>query len=138
VFGSLAFTLSVLNTQVALGSGSLQIGFHLPGVQPAAYRPGLDEEHVRAISAQEVSARLDGLKQDQQELVQSYSQMTREEMQQEMLRLARALEVAQTQLAHSFDTRLAYFGQEAARADREQRQAIDDINARVVLASNPR
>jgi anti-sigma factor RsiW len=133
---ALVFTLSVFATEATLADGSFHISFRLPGARPSANLPDLDEERVRAISAQEVSLQMASLKQDQQELLQRYSQMTREEMQQELLRLSQALDVALAQRERTWDTRLTHFGQEAARADREQRRVITDLAALVVPASN--
>ena len=130
---ALVFSLSVLNTQAAFAGGTFQISFRLPGT-PATGSGW--EERMRAIAAQEVSTHSASLKQDQQELMQRCSQMTREEMQQELLRLSKAVDLALSERERTWDTRLAYLGQEAARADREQRRAIDDLAFRVVPASN--
>jgi hypothetical protein len=64
--------------------------------------------------------------------------MTREEIQQELLRVTQALDVVLAQRERTWDTRLTQFGQEALRADLEQRRVINDLAALVVPASNPR
>lgn len=132
---ALLFTLSLLNTQATLADGGLQLHFRLPGTAPVGTDSGW-EERVRAIAVQEISSQTSSLQRDQEELLQRCSRMTREEMQQELLRLSQAVDLALAQNQRSWDTRLAYFGQEAARADREQRRVISDLAAYVVPASN--
>lgn len=135
---ALLFTLSLLNTEATLADGGFQIRFRLPGAQPAAPRSDW-EERMRVIAAQEVSVRAASQQRDQQELLQRFSRMNREEMQQELLRLSQAMDVALAQNQRTWDTRLANLGQEAARADREQRRVISGLAAYaayVVPASN--
>jgi hypothetical protein len=125
---ALVFTLSVLSTQATIADGSFQISFRLPGAAPAAAAsdPGWDER-MRAIAAQEVSTRSASLQRDQQELLRRFSQMNRAEVQQEFLRFSQAVDLALAQRERTWDTRLTYFGQEAARADLEQRRVIDGL-----------
>src|SRR5262245_37069416 len=83
---ALVFTLSVFNTQATVADGGFQLSFRLPGTAATASGPAW-EDRVRAIAAQEVSMHSANLRNNQQELMQRYSQMTREEMQQELLRV---------------------------------------------------
>jgi hypothetical protein len=134
---ALVFSLGVLNTQAAFADGTFQVSFHLPGA--AATGPvSRWDERMRTIAAQEISTRSASLQRDQQELAQRISQMTREEIQQELLRVTQALDVVLAQRERTWDTRLTQFGQEALRADLEQRRVINDLAALVVPASNPR
>jgi len=128
---ALVFSLSVLSTQAAFADGTFQISFHLPGTAPTASGSSWDER-MRTIAAQEVSTRSASLQRDQQELLQRFSQMTREEMQQELLRVTQALDVVLAQRERSWDTRLINLGQEVVRADLEQRRVINDIAAQFV------
>ncbi len=132
---ALLFLLSLLSTEATLSAGSMELRFRLPGAHPAVARSDWDER-MRAIAAQEVSARTTSLQQDQEELLEHWSQMTREEMQQELLRLSQAVDVALAQNQRAWDTRLSSFGREAARNDLEQRRVISDLAAFVVPASN--
>lgn len=134
---AILFTLGVLNTQVDLGDGRLQISFGLPGSRPAALHPDLDQR-IETIATQVVAAQSAGLQRDQEELVQRCSQMSREEMQQELLRLSRAFDVALAEKERTFDSRLNTLGRDAAIAVRQQGKAIADLAAFVVPASNPR
>lgn len=122
------FMLSLLNASASLEGGRLQLDFALPGARPPAnaLRAGWQDE-VRAIAAQEVALRSANLEQSQEELLERYSQMSRQELQQELLRLTQAVDVALAQKERSFDTRLATLGREAARADLETRQALTQM-----------
>src|SRR5262245_13118585 len=125
------FTLGVLNTEASYTGGGFQVRFRLPGSSAAS--AAWDEERLRTIAAQEVTLQTAGMKRDQQESLQHCSQMSREELQQELLRVTRALDAVLEQRERTWDSRLANFGQEAARADLEQRRAITDL---IELVSN--
>src|SRR5262245_11835027 len=131
---ALVFSLSLFNTQAAFADGTFQVSFHLPGTARTAASSSWDER-MRAIAAQEVSTRSASMQQDQQELLSRWSQMTREELQQELLRVTQAVDVGLAERERTWDTRLSNFAQQAARADLEQRRVIDDLYA---LVSNPR
>ncbi len=125
---ALLFTLSLLSARASFEGGRLQLDFALPGAPPAASapRPGWQDE-VRAIAAQEVALRSANLEQSQEDLLERYSQMSRQELQQELLRLTQAVDVALAQKERTWDTRLATLGREAARADQETRQALTQM-----------
>jgi hypothetical protein len=71
-----------------------------------------------------VATRAASLEQDQEELFQRCSLMTREELQ----RLAQAVDLALARNREAYDTQLATFVNQAARADLEQRQVITDLD----------
>jgi len=135
VAAALLFTLSVFSAEATFSGEGLELRFRLPGSNSTAARSGWDER-MRAIAAQEVSARTTSLREDQEQLLQRWSQMTREEMQQELLRLSQAVDVARAQDQRTWDARLSYLGEEAARADLQQRRVISDLYDYVAPASN--
>ena len=133
---ALLFSLSLLSARASYEGGRLQLDFSLPGARPAApaqvvdwqgeLPPGLHDE-VRAIAAQEVAARSASLEQRQDELLQRFSQMSRQELQQELLRLTQAVDYARAQDRRTFDTQLTTLGREAARADLETREVLTNL-----------
>jgi hypothetical protein len=129
---ALVFALSLFNTEATLAGGGLQLSFRLPGARPAEARPGWEED-VRAIAAQVYSAQSADLQRDQEELLKRCSQMTRAEMQQELLRLSQTIDLVLTQNQRTWDTRLGHLRQ----ADLEQRRVISEVAAYVVPASHP-
>lgn len=135
VAAALLFTLSVFSADVTVSDGGMELRFRLPGTSPTAERPGWDER-MHAIATQVVSAQTNSLREAQEELLLRWSRMTREELQQELLRLSQAVDVALAENQRSWDTRLSYVSQEAARNDLEQRRVISDMAAYIVPASN--
>jgi anti-sigma factor RsiW len=131
VAAALLFTLSVFSADVTLSGGSLELRFRLPGTGSSVARSDWDER-MHAIATQAVSAQTNILREAQEELLQRWSRMTREELQQELLRLSQAVDVALAQNQRTWDTRLSYVSQEAARNDLEQRRVISDLAAYVV------
>jgi hypothetical protein len=130
---ALLFTLSVVNTDATIAGGNFQLSFRLPGARPADTHPGWED--VRAIANQVCAAQSASLQSSQQELMERWSRMNREELQQELLRFSQAIDVVLAQNQRSWDDRLVHLGQRAARADLEQRRVISDLAAYVVPAS---
>jgi len=127
------FLLSVLNTQVTSEGGQVRISFGLPGARPAESAPSSDwREEARSIAAQEIETRTAGLENSQEELFQRCSLMT----QQELLRLSQAVDLALARSQEQWDTRLASFGREAARADLETRRVVTDLAAATLPVSS--
>jgi hypothetical protein len=130
---ALLFTLSLLNARASLEGGRLQLDFALPGARSFAAVPAVNwpaanwHDEVRAIAAQEVALRSAGLEQSQEDLLQRYSLMTREELQRELLRLTQAVDFALAQKERSFDSRLETLTRETVRADLETRQALTQM-----------
>ena len=136
------FLLALFGTHASVAEGRLELSFGLPGAAPAPVRVRgmpLSEDLVRTIANDIVDdafqTRGASFKQDQEELLQRYSLMTREEMQQELLRLSRAVDFTLAEKDRAYQERLAAFGREAARADLEQRNRIQDLY-RILPASN--
>jgi len=136
------FLLALLGTHASVENGRLEFSFGLPGAQPA--RPSLqgqplDEDLVRSIAHeaanQAVQTRAASFEQGQEELLQRYQLMTREEMQQEILRLSRTLDVVLAEKDRTYREQLTTLGREAARADLEQRDRIEGLY-RILPASN--
>jgi anti-sigma factor RsiW len=126
------FTLSLLNARAAVADGRFELSFGLPGAStsPAA-APQDWREEMRAVAsevtAREFSARATSFQQSQQELLRRCTQMTKEELQAELLRLSQAVDYALAQHQENWDTRLTSLGREAARADLETRRVITDL-----------
>jgi len=142
VAAAVLFLLALLGTQLNAGDGRLELSFGLPGARPAPGRApggGLDEALVRTIANDVVDdafvQRGAAFRQDQEELLQRYSLMSREEMQQELLRLSRAVDLALAEKERAYEQRLEALGREAVRADLEQRDRIQDLY-QILPASN--
>lgn len=136
------FLLALLGTHASVENGRLELSFGLPGARPAttpvAGAP-LSEDLVRSIAHeaanQAVQTRAASFEQGQEELLQRYQLMTREEMQQEILRLSRTLDVVLAEKDRAYLEQLTNLGREAARADLEQRDRIEGLY-RILPASN--
>jgi len=136
------FLLALLGTHASVENGRLELSFGLPGARPellpVAGTP-LSEDLVRTIAHeaanQAVQTRAASFEQGQEELLQRYQLMTREEMQQENLRLARMLDVVLAEKDRAYREQLTTLGREAARADLEQRDRIEGLY-RILPASN--
>ena len=128
---ALLFVLSVLNARASLEGGRLQLDFALPGSHrvdgPTVATTGLPAglaDQVRTIAAQEVAARAANLQQNQEQVAERYSQMTRQELLQEIVRLSQAVDVALDQKERTWNSQLDTLTRETANADLQMRQAI--------------
>jgi hypothetical protein len=138
------FLLALFGTQATLDDGRLEFSFGLPGSRPAtttvAGQP-LDEDLVRTIAHQAANEALQtrtaSFEQGQEELLQRYQLMTREEMQQELLRLSHAVDLALAEKERTYQEQLTALGRQAAANDLEQRDRIEGLY-RILPASNDR
>jgi hypothetical protein len=139
------FLLALFGTHASLERGRLELSFGLPGSRPAPVetRVGgpLDESFVRTVANEAIDDAITqrGLvrRQDQEELLQHLQLMSREEMQEAILRLARATDVANAERDRAYQELLATLGREAARADLTNWGRIQDLEGRIQPVSNP-
>lgn len=139
------FLLALFGTHASLEGGRLELSFGLPGSRPVPVetREGtpLDESFVRTVANHAIDEAIAqrGLvqKQDQEELAQRLQLMSREEMQEAILRLARATDIANAERDRAYEELLTAFGREAVRADLTNWGRIQDLEGRIQPVSNP-
>lgn len=139
------FLLALFGTQASVERGRLELSFGLPGTQPVPLdaRAGvqLDEGLVRTIANDAIDDAImqRGLvrRQDQEQLMQQLQLMSREELQEAMVRLAQATDVANAERDRAIEQLLTALGREAARADLTTMGRIQDLEGRIVPVSNP-
>ena len=145
VAAAVLFLLALVGTQASVERGRLELSFGLPGTRPVpdGMRGGapLDEGLVRTIANDVFDDAITqhGLvrRQDQEELMQRVQLMSREEMQQAILRLAQATDVANAERDRAYEELLTALGREAVRADLATMGRIQDLEGRILPVSNP-
>jgi anti-sigma factor RsiW len=138
---ALLFTLSVLGARASVADGRCELSFHLPGFsadppsagpQASAALPVEYAAAVRSIAADEVATRTASFEQNQNELLEHFAQLNREEL----VRLAQAIDTALAQNQRVVDQRFTNLGREAARADLETRRVVTDLAAYMPVSNN--
>jgi hypothetical protein len=139
------FLLALFGTQASVERGRLELSFGLPGTRPvpvdARDSAPLDKGLLRTVVDEGIDDAITrrGLvrRQDQEELVQQLQLMSREELQEAIVRLARATDVANAERDRAYQELLGSLGREAARADLTTMGRLQDLEGRIVPVSNP-
>jgi hypothetical protein len=139
------FLLALFGTQASVERDRLELSFGLPGTRPVPIeaRAGapLDEGLMRTIANDAIDEAITqrGLvrRQEQQELFEHLQLMNREELQDVALRLAQATDVANAERDRAYEQLLTALGREAVRADLATMGRIQDLEGRILPASNP-